>query len=131
MPGRRQFALAKQKKLLGKARDYAIEKGAEPTKDGFYELQMQTSVGLLRLTFSEGHCLASVFGRFDEPERAVAVIGQGNMNSYSGKWNRHWGKDDDPELVLLCWRADLDRLTSAESSLYLENRKGNACPSNS
>ena len=131
MPGRRKFALQKQRKLLKQAENIAIENGAVPTPDGFYEFQLATNVGLLRLSFSEGHALASVFGRFDEPERAVALIGRNSMNPYSGKWNRHWGKDDDPKLVLLCWKADLDRLTTAQSSPYLKDRKGEACRSNS
>jgi hypothetical protein len=129
MRSRRKFALAKQRKLLGKARDIAIERGAVP--DDFYELRLQTSVGLLRLSFSEGHSLASVFGRFDEPERAVALIGRHRLNAFSGKWNWHWSKDDDPELALLSFKADLDRLTASESSSYLEVRKGTACPSSS
>jgi hypothetical protein len=131
MTGRRKFALAKQKKLLGKARDHAIEKGAVPTPDGFYEYQLETVVGLLRLSFTEGDRLASVFGRFEEPERAVAVFGRHNLNPFSGKWNHHWGKDDNPDLALLCWKADLDRIIAAESSPYLQDRKGEACPSSS
>ena len=110
MPGRRRFALAKQRKLLADARSIAIEMGAVPTKDGFYQLQLETAVGLLRLSFSEGDCLASIFGRFHEPARAVEVIGRHSMNCYSGKWNRHISKDDDPELVLLSFKADMDRL---------------------
>jgi hypothetical protein len=106
MPGRRKFALAKQRKLLGKARDLAVEKGAVPTPDGLYQFQLETSVGQLRLSFSEGDCLASVFGRFDEPERAATLIGRHNMNPFSGKWNRHWSRDDrltaDQDLTYRC-----------------------------
>jgi len=131
MAGRRKFALQKQRKLLKQVRDIAIENGAEPAKDGFYDFQLATSVGLLRLSFSEGHSLASVFGRFDEPERAAALIGRHNMNPYSGKWNHHWSKADDPHLALFSFKADLDRLTAAESPPYLDERKGDACPSNS
>jgi hypothetical protein len=120
MRSRRKFALAKQKKLLGKARSLAIEKGAVPTKDGFYEYQLETSVGLLRLSFSEGDSLASVFARFEEPERAVAVIGRHRMNPYSGKWNWHWGRDDSPELALLSFQDDLDRLIAAQTPPYLD-----------
>lgn len=131
MSGRRKFAIAKQRKLLAQAKDIAIEKGAVPTPDGFYELQLQTTVGLLRMSFSEGDNLASVFGRFDEPERAVTLIGRHNMNPFSGKWNHHWGKDDDSELVLSMFKVDLDRLTAAESPPYLEERKGESCQSSS
>lgn len=67
MPSRRKFALQKQRKLLGQAKSIAMMNGAKPTPDGFYELQLETTVGLLRLSFTEGHALASVFGRFDEP----------------------------------------------------------------
>ena len=91
MNARRQFALAKQRKLLNGMKEIAIEKGAVPTPDGFYQFQLQTSVGLLRLSLSEGHSLASVFGRFDDPERAVELIGRNNMNHYSGKWNHEYG----------------------------------------
>jgi hypothetical protein len=97
--------------LLGEARSIAIKCGAAPTPDGFYELQLETRVGLLRMSFSEGHDLASVMCRFEEPERATAMIGRHVMNGYSGKWNRHWGRDDDPNLVLMAWKTDLDRLT--------------------
>jgi len=131
MPGRRKFALSKQRKLLGKAREIAVENGAVRTADGFYEYKLGTSVGLLRLSFSEGDALASAFGRFDEPERAVALIGRHNMNPYSGKWNHHWSKDDDPEIVLLMFKAELERLTAAQTSPYLKDRKGEACRSNS
>jgi hypothetical protein len=129
MTGRPKFALAKQRKLLEIARNIAVEKGATPTSDGFYQFQLATTVGLLRLSFSEGRCLASVFGRFDQPERAVALIGCHNMNPHSGKWNHHWSKDDDFDLALLSFRADLERLTAAESPPYLEERKGHACRS--
>jgi hypothetical protein len=112
MPGRRQFALNKQRKLLKRIEEVAIEKGAMPTPNGSYQFQLQTCVGLLRLSLSEGHTLASVFGRFDEPERAVELIGRQHMNPYSGKWNRHWSKEDDPESALLLFKNDLERLTT-------------------
>ena len=112
MIARRQFALAKQRKLLNEMKEIAIGKGAEPTQNGLYQFQLQTCVGLLRLSMSEGHSLASVFCRFDEPERAVEVIGRHQMNPYSGKWNHHWGKEDDPEIALRLFKADLERLTA-------------------
>ena len=112
MNARRQFALAKQRKLLTGMKEIAIERGATPTPNGSYQFQLQTSVGLLRLSFSEGHELASVFCRFDEPERAVELIGRHNMNPYSGKWNHHWSKEDDPETALWLFKADLERLTA-------------------
>ena len=112
MNARRQFALAKQLKLLNQVKEIAIENGAVPTPDGFYQFQLQTCVGLLRLSMSEGHSLASVFGRFDEPEKAVELIGRHQMNHYSGKWNHHWGKEDDPEIALRLFKADLERLTA-------------------
>jgi hypothetical protein len=111
MLARRKFALNKQLKLLNRIKDATIEKGAQPTPNGSYQFQLQTCVGLLHLSVSEGHTLASVFGRFDEPERAVELIGRHQMNPYSGKWNRHWSKEDDPELALLLFKADLERLT--------------------
>ena len=112
MPARRQFALNKQRKLLKRITEIAIEKGAVPTSDGFHQFQLQTCVGLLRLSMSEGHSLASLFGRFDEPERAVELIGRHQMNHYSGKWNHHWGREDDPEIALRLFKADLERLTA-------------------
>jgi hypothetical protein len=115
MPIRRRFAIAKQMKLLEQARGHAVKNGAVPTPDGFYELQLETSVGLLRISFSQGLELASVMCRFEEPERAAAMIGRHNMNPFSGKWNRHWGRDDDHELALRTWKADLDRLTAEVS----------------
>ena len=112
MVARRQFALNKQRKLLKRIKEVAIEKGAMPTPDGSYQFQLQTCVGLLLLSLSEGHTLASVFGRFDDPERAVELIGRQQMNPYSGKWNRHWSKEDDPELAVVLFKADLERLTT-------------------
>ena len=112
MNARRQFALAKQLKLLNGMKEIAIEKGAVPTPDGSYQFQMQTCVGLLRLSMSEGHELASVFCRFEEPERAVELIGRHQMNPFSGKWKHHWGKEDDPEIALRLFKADLERLTA-------------------
>ena len=112
MFARRQFALAKQRKLLKGITEIAIESGAVPTPDGSYQFQLQTCVGLLRLSMSEGHSLASLFCRFDDPERAVELIGRHQMNPYSGKWNRHWSKEDDHETALLLFKADLERLTT-------------------
>jgi hypothetical protein len=112
MNARRQFALAKQLKLLNGMKEIAIEKGAVPTPDGFYQFQLQTCVGLLRLSMPEGHSLASVFCRFEEAKRAVELIGRHQMNAYSGKWNHHWGKEDDPEIALRLFKADLERLTA-------------------
>jgi hypothetical protein len=112
MNARRQFALAKQRKLLNGMRQIATEKGAVPTPDGFYQLQLQTCVGMLRLSMSEGHSLGSVFCRFDEPERAVEFMGRNNLNPYSGKWNHHWGKEVDSETALRLFKTDLERLTA-------------------
>ena len=114
MIARRRFALNKQRKLLKRIKDVAIEKGAVPTPNGSYQFQLQTCVGLLRLSVSEGHSIASLFCRFDEPERAVELIGRHQMNPYTGKWNRHWSKNDDPELALLLFKSDLEQLTDAE-----------------
>jgi hypothetical protein len=119
MNARRQFALAKQRKLVNGMKEIAIEKGAVPTPDGFYQFQLQTCVGLLRLSMSEGHLLASVCCRFEEPERAVELIGRHQMNTYSGKWNHHWGKEGDSEMALVLFKADLERLTA--------NIPGTAC----
>ena len=112
MNARRQFALAKQRKLLKGIKEIAIEYGAVPTPDALYQFQLQTCVGLLRLSMSEGHSLASVCCRFEEPERAVELIGRHQMNHYSGKWNHHWGKQDDPATALRLFKADLERLTA-------------------
>ena len=123
MNARRQFALAKQLKLLNGMKEIAIEKGAVPTPDGSYQFQLQTCVGLLQLSMSEGHALASIFCRFEEPERAVELIGRNNMNHYSGKWNHHWGKEDDPEMALLLFKTDLDRLTANVPGTAIRPRK--------
>jgi len=111
MAKRHVFALAKQNRLLKRAEDIAFGKGAVPTPDGFYQLQLNTSVGLLRLSFTPGHAIASVFCRFDEPDRAVKVIGAHAMNRYSGKWNWHWSKDDNHDIALSQFQNDLTRLT--------------------
>ena len=112
MARRKQFALSKQRKLLDQAKEVAVKAGAVPTPDSLYQFQMATTVGLLRLSFSDGHALASVFGRFDEPDRAVALFGAHAMNCHSGKWNHHVSSRDDLELFLLSFKADLAHLTA-------------------
>lgn len=114
MVRRRPIAVSKQRKLLNRAKEVAVQVGAVPTPDGLYQFQLQTTVGLLRISFSEGHELASVFCRFDEPERAVELISRHEINPFSGKWNHHWGRDADPELALLSFKTALDRLTGKD-----------------
>jgi hypothetical protein len=110
MARHRKFAVSEQRKLIDQAIDIAVGVGAVPTPDGFHQFQLETTVGLLCLSFTGGHALVSIFGCFDEPERAVALIGRRYMNAHSGKWNRHVSGEDDPESFLLSFKADLERL---------------------
>ena len=38
---------------------------------------------------SDGFCLFSINTRFEDPERAAAVVGRYGLNPFSGKWNHN------------------------------------------
>jgi hypothetical protein len=51
---------------------------------------IQTRAGRLALMVNISADLLTVFGRFKEPERAIAILGD-EVNPYTGKWNHHYG----------------------------------------
>jgi hypothetical protein len=91
---RHKFAIAKQRKLLEAARQHVIQHGATRTDHAMYYYQLHTKVGWLWLHFTEGDAIATVFCRFNDPARALPVIGEHHMNKYSGKWNHHWDRQN-------------------------------------
>lgn len=55
---------------------------------GLYEWKLATGAGILELRPNAGLHLASLFCRFDEPQRAKAA--GLDCNPHTGKWNHHW-----------------------------------------
>jgi len=70
--------------------DYLTSKGATPSE--FYDLQIETKAGPLRVTAYEDW----IATRFDDPARAKSVLGEAVkwLNPHSGKWNFHFHDDD-------------------------------------
>jgi hypothetical protein len=79
----RQQFLAKVLQLLQSV-------GAVET-DSTYRLTLETKAGRLALHPDQNETtgLGTVFTRFDDPQRAVALLGQ-SVNPHSGKWNHHY-----------------------------------------
>jgi hypothetical protein len=48
----------------------------------------------------------SIFGRFEHPEE-VRILG---VNPYSGKWNVHTGRGEDPQAVFDAWSRAIERV---------------------
>lgn len=64
-----------------------------PTPPGDDEIFFHTPLGPLRLTVREGGGDSVwVFGRFEHAAAAAAVLGEDDVNPYSGKWNCGYGK---------------------------------------
>jgi len=56
--------------------------------------------------------LLTVYGRFDDPKRAHAHLGD-SVNPYSGKWNLHYGEISEgamPERTFEVWRKRIERI---------------------
>lgn len=75
--------------------------GAQPSKLGWYELELETRVGTLLLNPLDGWLAA----RFDDVKRAAALLNPGNcwvnrLNHHSGKWNFHFDDGVTPELAV-------------------------------
>ncbi len=67
--------------------------GAVHTPGQMYSHVLQTRAGPL-------HCDAKddwFAGRFEDVGRARAEVARGSLNTFSGKWNWHWRRADDPE----------------------------------
>ena len=59
--------------------------------DSTYRFTLETKAGRLTLHPDPNDTMGigTVFTRFDDPQRAVALLGQ-SVNQYSGKWNHHY-----------------------------------------
>ena len=98
--------------------------------NGLYGYTLPTPIGELGISVWD----SAIICRFFDVPKAVAFTSRHtsqSCNPHSGKWNWHWSKDDDPVLALSSFKADLDRLTAVQTPPYLEDRKGEACQSNS
>ena len=70
----------------GQIRAFLIRNGATERLNKAYEYAISTKLGTLQISVY----LDWVACRFDDVDRAVAVIGPHGMNPYSGKWNHHY-----------------------------------------
>jgi len=64
-------------------RAFLLRNGATEQLNRCYEFVISTKMGTLQISVY----LDWVACRFDDVDRAVAVIGRAGMNPYSGKWN--------------------------------------------
>jgi hypothetical protein len=65
--------------------------GIERVAFSIYPHRALTKVGMLGVHATASDIGLTVFCRFDEPERAIAILGRDAVNPYSGKWNHHFG----------------------------------------
>jgi hypothetical protein len=86
---------------------YASQVG-EPVDDSVFGIvyHVNTSAGIFK-THYDPH-FGAIFGRFEDP--TVAKDRLSDVNPYSGKWNTHTSKGDDPEEVFEGWRRQLDAM---------------------
>lgn len=59
------------------------ERGAVATTAHHYPYELNTSLGLLRISIDEG----AIFCRFEDVARAKEGISDERLNRFSGKWN--------------------------------------------
>jgi hypothetical protein len=74
----RSFSAKKQEDIFRSVRWILGELGAVEDREHLYDCVIDTQAGKLRFRFCVGFNLASVFGRFDEPERAFAMVKDSN-----------------------------------------------------
>jgi hypothetical protein len=80
---------------------------AETYLTGFsYGLDTQVGKLVVRYCGSTG----TIFGRFDRAGDAARILGHMQVNCYSGKWNTHTDKQDDPRVVFETWKRQLARV---------------------
>ena len=88
----RTLGKIRKDKFVKMIKKYFHEIGAVSTNDRIGEYEVETKAGTLKFyLYSDFTYLFSVFARFTEPKRAVAVLRKGanHLNPYSGKWNFH------------------------------------------
>ena len=79
-----------RQQFLAKVIELLQSVGAVET-DSTYRLTLETKAGRLALHPDPNDTMGigTVFTRFDDPQGAVAILGQ-SVNQYSGKWNHHY-----------------------------------------
>ena len=70
--------------------------------------KIATKAGKLELHYAAGW--GAIFGRFEHAEVAAAILGTPEVNRYSGKWNTHTSKGDDPKFIFQAWKRQLERV---------------------
>jgi hypothetical protein len=68
----------------------------------------ETKVGKLIVHYS-ANC-GTIYGRFENAKAASDILGRTAVNFYSGKWNMHTEKGDDPYLIFTHWKQQLERI---------------------
>jgi len=83
----RKISKVNNKKFKKKCMEMFNKYGITETGSNFYEYQLDTQYGLLRLSVHDEEIFTySIFTRFDEPEKAKEKFA---CNPYSGKYNFH------------------------------------------
>lgn len=108
-----------RQRLTVKVGQYLASLGGQPEPlpdswPGPRAIFLETCVGRLRVT-CHGNWLAC---RFEEPDRAKAFLPHGpgqRLNSYSGKWNFHYGRVTADE-ALAAFRAELEPLLPRQAN---------------
>jgi hypothetical protein len=79
-----------RQQFLAKIIELLQSVGAVET-DSTYRFSLETKAGRLTLHPDPNDTMGigNVFTRFDDPPRAVAILGQA-VNQHSGKWNHHY-----------------------------------------
>ena len=91
---RRAAQARKAKELKTRVEAYVLAHGGGDHR--FYDFVLPTGLGNLLVSVHDHD--TSVYGRFEEVDRAVSKLGRNAMNPHSGKWNMHppddWSVDD-------------------------------------
>jgi hypothetical protein len=101
------MSTAQREELGALFHEFASEVGKRSTRTHAIEYVIETKAGLLTVNYCA--YTGTIFGRFKDPTAAVVLLG-GSVNPYSGKWNHHTSKGDDPRYVFAGWKAAMLRL---------------------
>jgi hypothetical protein len=104
--------LKAERRFVEAVTEFVIGLGARPAS--FYDYEMDTPAGLLRVTVYE----TWVATRFDDVGlgRAFSESCGRSCNPYSGKWNFHYADSHPTEVVIADLRFWFDRLLSWKPS---------------
>lgn len=99
-------------KLQGLVGDFVLSHNGRQGSGTGYRWVLPTIVGDLSVTIHDNiNGGLVIFCRYEDPERAGAVLGQGfagGFNPHSGKWNHHFDSGLDAEQCFKHW---VNRLT--------------------